>query len=273
MNEIRTNFAIYGLLTSGLESRTETKDATYCATHPLREISLFCAHCSVFICPDCFETGTAVHATHARVSLQEGLNRIKSEISGLLETVTAIEDRTSEATVEESKVYDDACGKLRATGLAAIDHYNSTVAQLKTELDQVLLTLTTYMDHLGVPLAQIKEKRRIIESVRGALSGGSDTRSASVYIQRRAAVRHAVHALNDFESMSDSFGTISIQGDGNQNRQDRSPAVIPSVQMMDVASKGLYQIHHPFIRRDQTGQSENVITRLHRSTSNDQLNS
>lgn len=266
-NEVRTNFAIKGLMEqSGM--RKLTMQAPSCKSHPQESVTVLCVPCKQFICKECFETVDALHSAHARVSFKDGVERIRSDME---ETHCACERIRIQNEQELSRLHG-IHQELSRLNDACVTHFNAVVERFRRELLQV-------QEELRKREALIKEESAVVvnrlntsKAIEQLVSNiKTDVQThISEYIQTKEGLCEAMNYLNsDIKSLDDHFNEVSISGTTDGNARLR--AVLPRITLNFPNSYDIFEIDNGALEVHTGSKVPAKRRTLHRKTSNDQL--
>lgn len=270
-NDVRTNYALIQLIEAQGNRTPEASNQHSCELHPQKPVTVFCASCLKFICPDCFEVSSAAHSNHNRIPLEDGVQLLMREVNEIRERIREFLVRNdSDIQSESVRVHN---GILESQGLAqqAVDHYNHVVHHLKLELDLVLHELHRSQAQLARNLNQYQTKRLAFEEVLAGLPNSADVISLRSFTQRRERLRRALDDMVDSNGVLAALDSISIGGSSTKAAVD-TDRVLPTLRLLDASEVRLYDMQ-PVKNARSSISSDSALsqTRIHRSTSNDQL--
>ena len=275
-SDIRTNYALVSLMETQV-GNTKTGNVmglAECDVHRDNIVTVFCKTCGTFICKECFEVNSAAHACHNRVSLEDGvgivssdLESIKRRIQGELFT-TAVEIQTeTERVAESSRI-------LSGMKQHATDHFNTNMLRFRSEFQQVVAQLSSYESFIQRKLNQSMTKKRALVEVLEGFPNSADLPSLKQFSLRKKRVHALLANLSESRSPSDALDGFSINQVPKESPIRLSTlSPLPVLRMLSPREGKLFDLNIPFVPGSGESASNGSTTTLHRSTSNDQLRS
>ena len=269
--EIRTNFVLADLVRSAVSGHSEKSNEISCKFHPRNRVCVLCVTCGVFVCTACFETNDTPHASHVRVTINDGVEIVQNEKERIREHLRRVAETIRCQIVLESASVEESNQKLRVMALNAVDHYTSTVSSLKEQLDMILSQLTNCQTLIAQDLQLLLAKQSHIHKLLNDVADSRDIISTELFLQTRTHIDSALVSLIEASSVSESLEDLSI---GSRNAKKASPSkevVLPDLVLKESSGVQLFELVYPTESRDRTNVTYQPLQTLHRSTSNDNL--
>jgi hypothetical protein len=269
--DVRTNFAILSSLQDKTteNARRDFSPDLACDTHPDSQLTLFCTTCFCFVCKHCFEVGSALHSTHHRVALEEGLKLVKDDIRMMREKVIEAQ-RLSEGDIQnERKKVEDASQALLRLGHQATNHFNTIMTRYKAELDRILGIFEECKYVCSTDLTRKLQQQVVLDGVFKSLPKTTDVVSLQSYSKRRGLLYAALEELRDFQPVTRALDALNIT---QETQRSANPFDLPNLTCLDPSSGNIFSFVPPqTLVSDSAIHEVSRIGSLHRSTSNDQL--
>ena len=265
-NDVITNFAILSFISSN--APTTVVAVTHCLWHPVNAISVFCVTCGSFICKDCFETSSGVHASHTRISVQDAKAMLINQREVVLSALR--EEKASNQTVieMESARQRELEQELLHLRDKAIQHFNLTMQGLHGKLEHVLTRLENYRSEGQVGLIESVSRSRELEQLKLMVSVQDDIGSVAEFARNRNVFSRVVHKFRDCSGVVDDLDRISLDQRAPIDSQ-RIP--VPVMHCIDLTRSELFHLDIPTGEQISTGIPTLGAQPIHRTTSNDRL--
>ena len=270
-SEIRTNYVVSDLARAKVALEMSKKTDTVCKFHPKNPVCVLCVTCGVFVCSACFETNDTSHASHVRVSIDEGLKRVQQDKSRIREHLSRIAETVKCKILVESSSVEQANQKLRLMALTAVEHYTATVSKMKTELDAVLNQLTNFQTFIGQDLQFHLLKQSHIQKLLNELSDSEDIVSAELFLQSRVHINADLLHLVEEGSVTESLEDLRINSPRNSEPEPSKLQLLPELVLKDSKHFSMFELLFPLDKAGLDSPRLRVARSIHRSTSNDNL--
>lgn len=145
IGDIRTNFALSNLCVSSSISCVGANSSNSVCVGHLKPVKLFCSHCRIFICEECFSLIGSEHASHARMSIEDGEKFVQGEVEGLSVTVARLKQVHSDKLARESEQYKSVCVEVENQRRNVLRQYDELVARIQSEMTMALSSLDEVM--------------------------------------------------------------------------------------------------------------------------------
>ena len=266
--EIRSNFAIRSLLEQPIISKKP--DRPSCMTHPTHQVSVFCVPCRQFVCHDCFETVDSFHSTHARISFNDGINKIQEELEGFTESC----DRIKERNIKDLEQLHMLHQELSRLNDVCVGHYNRVLEFFKAQLVQVQVRLNESDTRLQAQSAVAVDKlntAKAIEQLVTRIKNDVPTHLVD-YMRNRNGITECIKSMSsEVHSLEEDLNQVSIsstKSSGMSQHQD-----IPRVSLSFPDSYQIFKLEGNIAQERDHHHHKRIKHRtLHRKTSNDELN-
>lgn len=269
--EIRTNYVVADIVRSIAESNLSRRTETLCKYHPNKPVCVLCETCGVFVCTSCFETNDTPHASHVRVSIDDGLKLVIQDKERIRENLKIIADTVRCKIILESSSLEQINQKLRLMALNAVEHYTATVSKLKTEVDAILTHLTNCQTFVGQDLQLLLGKQSHIQKLLHDVSDSQDIISAELFLQTRFQLDSAISCLSDHNQVSETLEKLEIDSEAAQAEPTSKNIVLPELILKDTSRVSLFDLLYPPGSDGVNPLTPRSCQSLHRSTSNDNL--
>jgi hypothetical protein len=266
-SDIVTNFAVLNFVPNNIPKALELNDV--CAWHASNEIAVFCTTCSAFICQECFETSSAPHAAHMRISICDAKDLLSRERKEVLDTLGEMQFRTQRELSAETAKQQEFDAQLVRIHDQAMQHFNATVRALRNQLDSVEYQLETYRSTCQGALLESMSRQSRVDEIRKLVPRGDDLGSLDEFARHRGIYRRAICELGHSDAIVSDLEGIRLEEDINGLRSNAIP--LPTLHVGDVLHADLFKLEIPRIQTRTTHSSSSSRGEIHRSTSNDRL--
>ena len=270
-NDVRTNFALLGIIESLTTSSSE--EVPRCSSHRTEPVSVFCVKCGIFICKDCFEVSSAPHSGHERMQIDKGVELICKERDRTSDRLREVFALNQEVIRMESLRINHANCVLANMVERATLHYTNVVAELKAELDAVIASLVTFQRTLSGDLDSATTSRMAIEEMMSSINTSNDITNLMEFTQKRALFERAIEHASFQNHIVDDLDKISLNSKSGYGNHEYLQIPLPKLTALSEGNRRLFSLEMPADRndRDTSVDSERPARRIHRSTSNDRL--
>jgi hypothetical protein len=270
-SEIRTNFALINLI--GVSDKSPISTGPTCSTHVSNPVILFCVRCGEFICKDCYELASSLHASHERISLEDGVNLTLSDIHLNRSKIESLILSNHEAIQTESIKVQEVSAAVQSMSVKAIQHFNAVTAIMTNELESILGQLHEYQATVACSLNQLETKHRLLSDIANSLPTEQDVSKLIGYLHRRNQIISTLeHEVNPGR-VSELLENISLDSSGGRDALGSSKIELPSLRIYDKPPGLLFSLDIPKKRRGSqcSDPDQSFLRPIHRSTSNDKL--
>jgi hypothetical protein len=264
---IKTNYAIANII-SAEANRSEQNEMISCWIHPNQGVSLFCATCSIFICPDCYEVGNSIHSNHLRIPLKDGVERTVIEMRIVKERFQSLCELNDKVLAFESYRAAQASADLETTYKAASQYYFETVRLLEEEFSRIEQLVLKYENLIARHIDAVEgPKDEIEKAVRALIKIPQTLQGAVSFTLSRQNFERILEKTNFPHYVTNELDQISL-ADSNVLVCPQLP--LPKVIPKNTRISSLFEVTEPSFESHATQPSESKKS-LVRSTSSDRL--
>lgn len=270
-NDVRTNFAILNLLES--EKVEPSRALVPCSTHPSNSVSVFCVTCARFICTDCFEVNTAIHASHERIPFDQGIRLLGEDAGRLRERVLALKSLNNDARTAESTRVQEINSYVANIADRAQQHLNLICEELKAELHNLHHQLHTFQTAAGSQLGALESRATTIEKLLSSIPEVHDTQALIAFTQSRLQLAAAIDEVHVSENVTKSFELFSLANPNSAHPSDVLDPCFPNLTCFNLGERRIFSLELPADPRKNAAIPDHEPQRrpIHRSTSNERL--
>jgi hypothetical protein len=274
-SDVRTNFALVALLETRVNKppNAQVTSSETCDRHSSNTVSVFCCSCGKFICRDCYEVSSAIHASHNRVSLEDGIKIVSNELEDVRRQIQGALFSTAVEIQAENERVAQAIQALSDIENQAKEHFNTIVLRFRSEYEQLLQQLSSFQNIVNCNLQQALTKKKALAEVLETFPDSRDIQSLTQFLRRKTMVQSLLRETQDARPPSEAMETFTIDTGASESLKTSYLTLLPTLRILNPSEGRLFDLQVPGARRTSRSSSGNSSAPLHRSTSNDQLRS